>query len=1270
MRRSSGIVRGLVIAVVAVAIVLGPVLGLRSAPLATVSTVAELNGRIPAYNGETVLLLGYHVAGDHDPRFLTHVPTDTGATNRGNRFRGRSDTGTYLARDATNAVQDLRWWGGKPDNATDATAALQAALDAGVNGLYLPPGTAVISAPIVISRPAFRLEGPGALRESAILTNMIRVEAAGVQIKEITLIGAESTNTFDASLGFDRIGILSLNAPGTAAEAVTVTNKSTGMRFEAGSGWSVRKCTIGGFWSHLDYVSGINNGAGVVCRDSDGRVIDNTIVGTGQGICSLNRTNHLPVIVATGNNISRTGDNGIYLVVATRSVVQGNVVNDCRGTAYKVHGSGHVVSGNTATNCGLGIAVFPIHAVPAVGSDDYSYSTNKWGPGTTNWFHGSGNLVQGNTLVRCGRHGIDMGLSRILPNTHWSRNSRIAGNIIRDFGGDANDCGIRLSGDGMVVEGNILTGTSGTSSTFGVLFGGQAESDLGWRGLTIRNNQFTFAQDYVAHIQVTDASRVVIDRNTVENASSTLGIVAIGLTDLRMEGNILPDADIRLVTEPSTNVVLLSNKRRAVVKGAEPVGFVEIIVDETQMTVGPLRTPDASTSPTYHWSMTVATNAQRGLSVWNKHSGASALAAVQVITGTTNSVSGGITAVPEDSALSWAGRMLFHDNSDSAGLTINTALASNTVDVSVASLPMLKLSRPGSAGETGMNLYLYDSETAVRVKRDGTSGVLYTGTLSLPSGGGGGGGDYQPLDADLTVIAGAPGASNLVTGNDSTLHYHSADRSRANHTGTQPLATISDAGTAAARDVPTSGDASTNEVVLGSDSRLTNSRTPTSHTHPSSDISDSSVAGRALLTAANASAQRTELGLGTMALVNDAPSDGTPYVRSNAAWVPAPIGGGGGGGGIAGIQVSSQDSGEVSVPVTNLIFGGDPQQGIEWSVAEGFEPTTTLSVTLRAALLLVNGSNSPSATPWNLSAAPPLSVFAVGSNAIVSNTLPYTLLITNASDGIWTNNIGGKRISGWLWGGGGGGASGRRALTNTAGSGGGGGGAGGFVVFSIHITNNQTFVWTNGAGGSAGASQTTHSTSGNDGTDGSTTSWGSFRATGGGKGFGGNASVGAGGAPGIGSYNGGSGGAGAAAAASSATGNSTAYGNNSRAAGAGGGGGGINASGSTVGAGGNGGRGDGSNETTWAVPAGGSAFGQAGAAGASAWPLCVSGSGGGGGRPLQYGTAGSGGAGGAGGFPGGGGGGGASGTDATGVAGNASGAGGAGANGAIVVIVE
>ena len=58
-----------------------------------------------------------------------------------------------------------------------------------------------------------------------------------------------------------------------------------------------------------------------------------------------------------------------------------------------------------------------------------------------------------------------------------------------------------------------------------------------------------------------------------------------------------------------------------------------------------------------------------------------------------------------------------------------------------------------------------------------------------------------------------------------TANSSDADlKNRANHTGTQTLSTISDAGTSASLDVATTGDASASQVVKGDDSRLTDSR--------------------------------------------------------------------------------------------------------------------------------------------------------------------------------------------------------------------------------------------------------------------------------------------------------------------------------------------------------------------------------------------------------------------------------------------------------------
>ncbi len=84
-------------------------------------------------------------------------------------------------------------------------------------------------------------------------------------------------------------------------------------------------------------------------------------------------------------------------------------------------------------------------------------------------------------------------------------------------------------------------------------------------------------------------------------------------------------------------------------------------------------------------------------------------------------------------------------------------------------------------------------------------------------------------------------------------------------TAIEDRALAADLGTAALLNVPTTGDASNSQVVKGSDTRLSDSRTPTAHTQPASTISDSTAAGRAILTAVDAAAQRTSLGLGTAA---------------------------------------------------------------------------------------------------------------------------------------------------------------------------------------------------------------------------------------------------------------------------------------------------------------------------------------------------------------------------------------------------------------------
>lgn len=88
-------------------------------------------------------------------------------------------------------------------------------------------------------------------------------------------------------------------------------------------------------------------------------------------------------------------------------------------------------------------------------------------------------------------------------------------------------------------------------------------------------------------------------------------------------------------------------------------------------------------------------------------------------------------------------------------------------------------------------------------------------------------------DVDMTGLT----ATDLVT-YDGASWVPLARSTFALASHTHVLADVLDAGTAAAYDVPATGDAALAEVVIGSDTRLTDARTPTAHTHVEADITD------------------------------------------------------------------------------------------------------------------------------------------------------------------------------------------------------------------------------------------------------------------------------------------------------------------------------------------------------------------------------------------------------------------------------------------------
>ncbi|RME73426.1 MAG: hypothetical protein D6781_00420 [Verrucomicrobia bacterium] len=94
---------------------------------------------------------------------------------------------------------------------------------------------------------------------------------------------------------------------------------------------------------------------------------------------------------------------------------------------------------------------------------------------------------------------------------------------------------------------------------------------------------------------------------------------------------------------------------------------------------------------------------------------------------------------------------------------------------------------------------------------------------------------------------------------------------------THTLADITDAGTAAALNVPAAGNAAAGEVVKGDDTRLSDARTPTAHTHTLADITDAGTAAALNVAAAgDAAAGEVVKGDDTRLTLDD--PDG-PYLK-------------------------------------------------------------------------------------------------------------------------------------------------------------------------------------------------------------------------------------------------------------------------------------------------------------------------------------------------------------------------------------------------------
>ena len=192
------------------------------------------------------------------------------------------------------------------------------------------------------------------------------------------------------------------------------------------------------------------------------------------------------------------------------------------------------------------------------------------------------------------------------------------------------------------------------------------------------------------------------------------------------------------------------------------------------------------------------------------------------------------------------------------------------------------------------------------VKVDGTTVTIASGVISAP----GGGGSYTLPVATTSVLGGVKDGTGVTVAGDGTLSVDygttagtAAQGNDSRITGalstttaaatyapiahSQSASTISDS-TTAGRTLLTAADAAAQRTALGLGTAATQASTAfatASHTQAASTISDSTTAGRALLTGANAAAQRTSLGLGTLATISPTgTASSTTFLAGNGVW--------------------------------------------------------------------------------------------------------------------------------------------------------------------------------------------------------------------------------------------------------------------------------------------------------------------------------------------------------------------------------------------------
>lgn len=188
-----------------------------------------------------------------------------------------------------------------------------------------------------------------------------------------------------------------------------------------------------------------------------------------------------------------------------------------------------------------------------------------------------------------------------------------------------------------------------------------------------------------------------------------------------------------------------------------------------------------------------------------------------------------------------------------------------------------------------------------------------------------------------------------------------------NWTSAEQFAQKSELGTAASKDVPTSGNAIASQVVMGNDTRLSDARTPTAHTHVQADVDGlvDALAGKAAATHTH-----TTSDISDFPTIPTVPTN-VSYFTNDAGYLTAHQS-------LAGYATTAA-LGAAAVAATNYTdaaIAAATQAAPTWDTTNvGANPTVALAVTPNTAYMRTGTGTLTLSAVTGLTAAPTYCVF-------------------------------------------------------------------------------------------------------------------------------------------------------------------------------------------------------------------------------------------------------------------------------------------------------